>query len=50
MVLKVVQQTKLVIDVLEAEDAVLELILISQFIAFLTAARQDGVDKEDRNS
>ena len=50
MVLKVVQQTKLVIDVLEAEDAVLELIIISQIGALLTAASQDGVDDEDRDS
>ena len=50
MVTEVVDAGKLVIDVVKAENAVLELVSFIQFFSLVAAASQDRVDEEDRDA
>ena len=47
MILEVVQTAKLVGDKVEAEDSILELLVVVELCAFVAAARQDRVEEED---
>lgn len=47
MVFEVVVLAKLVINEIEAQNAILEIVSLVHFGTLVTAASQDGVDKED---
>lgn len=47
MILEVIQTAELVGDEVEAEDSILELLLVGELYAFVAAARQDRVEDEN---